>query len=202
MSHGRPYPPDEFDVDVVPDGPRGVHRAPRSAWSRWAPFLAVLVVAPVLAFVLVTWLSSWEGAPDVDLPVFGDAPSSSEPATPPSSGAATEEPTGTAEPEQTPTPEPPPEPDLDRDVEVYNATSIAGLAGGAGGELEAAGFTAVTTGNWAGADPAASVVYYPSEEDEGTAQEVAGVLGIETVTLDADRSGGAVAVVLLEDFAG
>lgn len=198
MSRGRTYPQDEFDVDVLPDDvPRGVHRAPRSAFARWAPFVLVVVVCPLLAFGLVTWLNSWEGRPGVDIPVFGDdEPTQSAPAEPEESAPETE--AETPEPTPTQTEEPPPDPA--RTVEVYNATQIRGLAGRAADALEGQGFTDVSSDNWPVAAPPASTVYYPVPEDEGTALRVAEVLGLTAVEMSPDRAGNAVVVVLVEDL--
>ncbi len=200
MSRGRTYPQDEFDVDVLPpDVPRGVHRAPRSAFSRWAPFVLVVVVCPLLAFGLVTWLNSWEGRPGVDIPVFGDddEPASSAPA-----ADGTPSPTETPTPTPTPTPTetPLPEPDPARTVEVYNATQVRGLAGSTAQVLEDEGFTDVSSDNWPVAAPPTTTVYYPVPEDEGTARRVAELLGVTAVELSPDRAGNAVVVVLVQGF--
>ncbi|MEZ0446807.1 LytR C-terminal domain-containing protein [Cellulomonas sp. ICMP 17802] len=188
------YPEDEFDVPSNPDVPRGVHRAPRSAWSRWWPFLLVLVLAPALAFVLVNL-----AARDGNLPALPGAssPASDSSGTPDdtaSDGATS--PTDTAT-ETTPADQPSAAaPAMDTPVTVLNAAKISGLAGTQAEKLTAAGFTAVTTGNFTGTAPADSVVYYATEDLKATADLVAATLGLTTVTLSADDAGTGVSVVL------
>lgn len=201
------YPPDEFDA-VAPAGPRGAHRAPRTALSRWWPFIAVLVVVPVVAFGLVTWLSDWDGLPSSLVPGASEEEPAGEDEPPADDGASEgTEGEGTEGEAEQPAPEateepppPPPAPDLAFPVEVFNATNRSGLAGRAGDTLEGAGFTSITTGNWDQADPPASVVRHPSPETAATAQAVADALGIATVEQSADVS--SVVVVLMDDFAG
>ncbi|WP_024285683.1 LytR C-terminal domain-containing protein [Cellulomonas sp. KRMCY2] len=191
---------DEFDEVDASGGPRGAHRAPRSWWSRWWPFVTVLVVFPVLAYGLVTWLSDWDGLSGVELPSFSQSEDDTQE---PSAGATATE-TATAAPVETPavTQEPTPEPvaDLTRPVSVLNATSRAGLAGGASDRLEAAGFTAATADNWDGDDLETSVVYYPAAADVATAQAVAAALGIATVQEDAAQAPDGLVVVLAADY--
>lgn len=173
-----------------------MHRAQRSWWSRWWPFVVVLVVFPALAYGAITILSDWEGLTGADngaqeSPDDGDEP--------------TDEATESAEPEATPevtpevTPEPP-APALDRAIEVFNATTTSGLASDARGRLETAGFTAVTTGNWSGTDPPISTVYYTTAADLGTAQLIASTLGITTILESAETAPEAVIVVLVGDY--
>lgn len=192
-----PYPPDEFDAAARSGGPRGVHRTPRSRWSRWWPFLVVLVVFPAIAYAAVTVLSDWDGLPGSN---------AEEPQTEPSdepSDEASQEPTEPVEePTDEATEEPPPAPpaDVTRAVDVYNATNRSGLAGNARDRLEAAGFTDVSALNWDGDDPAASVVYYGPETDVTTAQLVGSTLGITQVVQSAADATDGVVVVLMGDY--
>jgi hypothetical protein len=174
-----------------------VHRAQRSWWSRWWPFVVVLVVFPALAYGAVTFLSDWEG-----LPGAGDGAQNTPPADTDDTDEPEDEVSETAEPEVTPeaTPEPPPPPALDRPIEIFNATTTSGLAGDARGRLEAVGFTAVTTGNWSGNDPPISTVYYTTAADLGTAQMIASTLGITTILESAETAPEAVIVVLVGDY--
>ncbi|MBO3084984.1 LytR C-terminal domain-containing protein [Cellulomonas fengjieae] len=182
------YPEDEFDVPSNPDVPRGVHRAPRSAWSRWWPFAVVLVVAPVLAFTLVNL-----AARDGNLPAL---PGTSNPAVEPSPEAPTE---GETAAETPPVEEPvAPQPVMDTPIVVLNAAGIGGLAAEQAEELTTAGFTAVTTGNIE-ATTDDSVVYYASEDQKVTADLVAQTLGVATVTAGAPNGGTAITVVLVTD---
>jgi hypothetical protein len=160
----------------------------------------VLIVFPALAFGVVTWLSGSGGLSGI---VAGSGSTSS--STTPSASATTtptetSTPTETATPTPTETTTPPPAPDLTRTVRVENATKTSGLAGGAGTKLKAAGFTAVTTGNWTGAAVAGSTVFYPGPADLGTATKVAEVLGIAAVTEDSALATDRVLVVLEADY--
>lgn len=195
------YPADEFDEPPT-SAPRSVHRAPRSWWSRWGAFVVVLVVVPLIAVVAVTWLSDWQPGPGSTLPAAeepdepGDETDAEEPGT---EEPGTEEPT-TTEPEPEPEPEPVvPEPDLTRAVVVLNATQVSGLAGRGAEALGDAGFTTTTTGNWQDEPRTTSVVFYPTPEDQGTAEAVAAALGIATVE-PGDGSDDRVVAVVAQDF--
>lgn len=177
-----------------------MHRAPRSRWSRWWPFLVVLVVFPALAYAAVTVLSDWDGLSSIG----GDDPATQEeqPAdeTPTDEAEATDTPSAT--PTEATTPEPPPPPALNqaRPVDVYNATNRSGLAGNASDRLEAAGFTDVSALNWDGEDPAASIVYYATADDITTAQLAAQTLGIAQVVESATEAPEGIVVVLATDY--
>lgn len=205
MKGHHEYPPDEFDAAAQEERPRGVHRAPRSWWSRWGALVAVLVVFPVLAFGVVTWLSGWEGLQRDGTAVEqtgAEVPAEpSEPTEPTAPTAGAEQPPAEETPTAEPTPEAPPvpEPDLAAPVVVLNATTTSGLAGGGAGRLEDAGFSAVSTGNWQEDDPSSSLVLYADPADEGTANEVAATLGITVVELSDAVDG--VTAVLWTDYA-
>ncbi|MGY4643814.1 LytR C-terminal domain-containing protein [Cellulomonas sp. URHB0016] len=198
-----PYPDDEFDraADADPDIPRGVHRAPRSAWSRWWPFVVVVVLAPLLAFGAVTvWGlvndSSMTGTDDSGATVPDDAATSD-----PGDGAQ-----APAEGAETGTPEPPaqtepptPTPVLTTPVTVLNGASIKNLAGTQADKLTAVGFTAVDTGNTTGARPGENTVFYKSEDLKDTATMVGQTLGITTVTMSAAQAGDGITVVLVSN---
>ncbi len=189
-----PYPPDEFDAAAA-GGPQGVHRRPRSAWSRAWPFLVVLVVLPALAYAAVTIAS---GNNPLTASTSSSSPSSSASASTPAGEETSATPTQT--PTETPTPTPTAEVDLARAVTVQNATNRSGLASGAKDTLEAAGFTDVTSGNFEGTEPAASVVYYPAATDSATAAAVAAALGIAAVEESATTSPDGVLAVLAADY--
>jgi len=184
------YPEDEFDVPSNPDVPRGVHRAPRSVWSRWWKFLVVLALLPVLAFTLVNLAARDGNLPS--LPGTSNSPEAGDETTtePPTEGEAP------ADTETTPAEEPAaPAPVLTTPVAVLNAAGIGGIAGEQAAKLTAAGFTAVTTGN---ADPTEddSTVFYTSEDLRPTADLVAQTLGLtEVVLLAADEPGITVQLV-------
>lgn len=185
------YPEDEFDVPN-PDAARGVHRAPRSAWSRWWPFVAVLVLAPIVAYGLVT-LAANQG----DLPTSNaqSQPPAATDSASPSPDAAPTGGTGSTTPAQPSTPSV----NKAAPIVVLNAARISGLAGVQAKKLTDAGFTAVTSGNFTGTRPASSVVYYATEDLAPTAQLVASTLGIPTVTLSASDAGTGISVVLASD---
>lgn len=202
------FPEDEFDAEPAPDAPIGVHRAPRSWWSRWWPFVAVVVLVPAVTVGLVAWASSWDGR----LPGFGDstepaaaAPSEPETSAPADGAAGTEDP-GTEEPPvETEAPpaqeeEPAPTADLAADVRVLNASNRSGLAASAASDLEDAGFTSVTPGNGNAGGLQQTTVFYGSADLAPTAQQVADALGIANVVEDAGTAPEGVVVLLLADF--
>lgn len=212
MSSGAyPHPADEFDDAAHRVGPRGVHRAPRSRWARWRPFVLVLVVFPLLAYGLVTWLSDWDGLAGVDLPnLTADDGAAADQGSDAGTGAdagtdaagddgAAASPSSEPSPEQPPPP-PPPVVDPARNVQVFNATSRAGLAASGVDKVEAAGFTDVHADNWAGENPDASVVYYPTPDDVATAQSVADALGITAVQESATQAPDGIVAVLASDY--
>jgi hypothetical protein len=203
------FPEDEFDAEPAHDVPIGVHRAPRSWWSKWWPFVAVLVAVPTLTVVFVVWASSWDGR----LPGLGgsDVPAASAPASsaPVEDPAATEgtEDTGEAPVEDPATEEPPvveepapPVADLTASVRVLNAANVSGLAADAQGDLEDAGFTDVTAGNGNAGGSTATTVFYGDAELAATAQQVATTLGITNVVESAQVAPDGVVVLLLRDY--
>jgi hypothetical protein len=156
-----------------------------------------IVVFPLIAYGLVTYLSDWtSGRSPLDV-ILDPSPSATEPGT---TGDPTAEPP--VEPTEEPTEEPPPAPvvDLARPVQVLNATSVAGLAARAAEAVTAAGFTDVTPDNYRDT-AAASAVFYPAEADVATAQAVADALGITQVTLAPDRAPDGIVAVLASDYA-
>lgn len=191
-----PYPEDEFDATGGADVPRGVHREPRTGWSRWWPFVLVIVLAPLLAFGLVTLYTHQGGGDTSDDTgqVADDTPSSSAPeTTKASSPAATQ--TSAAPAKTTPAATV----NLDAPVSILNGAKIQGLAGRQATKLQDAGFTKVTTGNSTGTLPATSTVYYATEDLKPTAQKVADTLGVDQVEQDAGKAGTSITVVLTSD---
>jgi hypothetical protein len=225
------YPGDEFD-DPSANRPVGAHRAARSRWRSVLPFLVVLVLFPLLAFGIVTWLVDSDALPSVGAGDATQEPSDTSTGEQGSgddgerdagddaggAGVDQEEPgevtgevtgaagigedglTGTSAPEPQSTP--PAEPDTDRPVTVLNATNRTGLAAGASGEVEGAGFTTVSFGNWPDQDPPASVVRYSVEADADTAEAVSAVLGIDTVELVEPGERDGIVVILAGDYEG
>ncbi|WNB85277.1 LytR C-terminal domain-containing protein [Cellulomonas sp. ATA003] len=107
-----------------------------------------------------------------------------------------------AEPEPTAAPVPSPEPDLEVPVQVLNATSVVGLAARAAEQLEDAGWTQVSTDNYAGTPVPSSRVTYAAPDLEVSARAVADVLGIETTVLARGGAADGVVVVLEQDVTG
>ncbi|MDR2373660.1 MAG: LytR C-terminal domain-containing protein [Bifidobacteriaceae bacterium] len=196
-----PYPPDEFDQVDLNARPKEVHAARRGAWSRVWPFLLVIVLVPGITFLAVHFLAD-------KLP--GGSPASSpspvtssadQPDAPVSQTPVTSEP---SEPEPvTPTePAPSAEPtaaaaDKSISVTVYNAGVTKGAAAAAADSLTAAGFTKA---GWAyepnPADPAASTVYYSTDAQLATANQVAATLSIAQIELNPQVAGGNIVVVV------
>ncbi len=194
-----PYPPDEFDAPPDPDSPRGVHRAPRSAWSRWWPYLLVVVLVPALAWGVVTFLAREGRLPD--LPIGTAGPSEQSPS--PSAGESGTAGATTPAPAPTPTDVAPTPteaaPALGTPVSVLNGAGVAGLAARTADKLTAAGFTAVTPGNATGSTPVASTVFYGSEDLRSTAELVARTVGVQAVQLSPADAGSGIVVVLRTD---
>lgn len=205
MSKGYRYPSDDFDAIGAQAGPRGVHRRPRSTWTKVWPFLLVLVLFPALAFAVVTALTS----ADISLP--GLSSSNSTPADDTATDGATDAVSGgtdtatdgapPASDAGTPEAEAPPAAtaNLAAPVLVVNSTATKGLAAKGAAALTAAGFTKVTTGNYSGAEKT-STVFYATADLEPTAQAAAKALGITTVTLDAAKAGSSLTAVLEKDY--
>ena len=195
------YPPDEFDAPPDPDAPRGVHRAPRSAWSRWWPFLAVIVVVPLVAWGAVTLLAQSGQLPDLPGVTGTSTAPATETGAPPdgsASGAPTDgTPTSQPPAEQT-TPAPPPA-DLTVAVKVLNGAKINGLAKKVSDQLSAAGFTAVTADNTTATSPAASTVFYGSDDLAATAQLVASTIKVDAVVQSPADAPAGITVVLRSD---
>lgn len=188
------YPPDEFDASPDPDSPRGVHRAPRSAWSRWWPFVAVIVIVPLVAWAAVTYLAGRGQLPDIP----GVADTSTAQATGPTDGA---QPTGSAQATApaAPTTTAAPPVELGTPVSVLNGSKIAGLAKKVGDQLSAAGFTKVTAGNATSSTPTASTVFYGSESLKATAELVAQTIKVSAVEMSATEAPSGITVVLRSD---
>ena len=139
----------------------------------------------------------------------GPVASPSAPATTASATAsapATASPTPEATATATPTPEPSPTPTeaaeqvaLDAPVAVLNGAGIAGIAGRTADRLTEAGFTAVTAGNYASAQPTNTTIYYNNAELAPTAQAIGVELGIDLMVELASATDSLV-VVLRGDF--
>ncbi|MBF0723145.1 LytR C-terminal domain-containing protein [Sanguibacter inulinus] len=177
------YPEDEFDRTDGLGLPAGVHRTPRSAWSKTAPFLVVVVLCAALAVAAVYVLSRTPGSP---LDQSSASPSASAPAEDPAAeDPAAEDPAAEDPAAEDPAadPETPAEPevpvaDTSVAVRVLNATGRSGAAAGAADTLSGAGWSDVSADNYTGDRLNASVVWYQSEDLADEAQAVADLLGI------------------------
>jgi hypothetical protein len=191
-----PYPEDEFDQAATQAGPRGVHRQPRRGVSRWWPFLAVLVLAPALAYGLVTYLSHSGSTSTIPgLSSLTDESTGTPSGTP--SPTATATPPATTASSATPTV---PTLALGTKVQVLNGAGVGGIGAKAAAKLTAAGFTSVTASNYGGAALSVSTVFYAKPDQAVTAKAVGTALGITHVTESAAQASGAIVVVLKSDY--
>src|SRR5659263_756232 len=88
------YPEDEFDVAAKQRGPKGVHRQAEATLRRLAPYLIVLVVAPLLAWGIISLLNEDR----VDPPVVTLTAETSTTASSPDATTTAAEATASAEP--------------------------------------------------------------------------------------------------------
>ncbi|UNX55290.1 LytR C-terminal domain-containing protein [Georgenia sp. TF02-10] len=198
------YPEDEFDVAGRDRVPQGVHRAPRPLRRTLLPVLAVVVLAPLLAWGAVSLLGGG-GSPGTSASPTAQATDDAATEVPteePPAGEETPEPgeSPTGE-ETTPAEETPSDVAYDTAIAVLNGSGVTGLAGDAVGQLAAAGFTGGIADDYAGGAPTTTTLYYNNADLAPTAQEVASVLGIDTVVESADAT-SAIAIVLRADYAG
>lgn len=185
------YPEDEFDRIDELGLPAGVHRTPRSAWSKIAPFIVVVVLCAALAVAAVYVLSRTPGSPldqsSASPSATAEDPAAEDPAAedpaaedPAAEDPATEDPAAedpSAEPEVPAEPEASPV-DTSVAVRVLNATGRGGVAAEAADTLSGAGWTGVSADNYTGDSLNASVVWYQTEDLADEAQAVADLLGI------------------------
>jgi LytR cell envelope-related transcriptional attenuator len=202
-----PYPPDDFDAADDHDGPRGVHRSPRTTWSKLWPFLVVLVVFPALAYGLVTWISNSDTGLSGAISGLG-ATGTSDTTTDGATAAATDTATDAATaPATAPTTDVPVAPtaaaaDLTTPVTVLNAANVSGLAATEAKKLQAGGFTKVTATNGTGTGVKTTTVFYATDAQKPTADAVAQLLGITTVTMSPTQAKSGITVVLMPGFKG
>lgn len=196
-----PYPEDEFDDLGKNRTPQGVHRAPRPWWRVWGPLIAVVILAPLLAYGLVRLAAG--GSNDADPAPTPTVTASVSPT--PEEGTdepAPEETPGESEEPVEPTPEETTEaPAVDRavPVSVLNGAAVQGLAGRTQERLQGLGWTSVAAGNYNSAEPTVSTVYYRDASLLPAAQAVAEELGIGPVAELASIE--SITVVLRSDFA-
>lgn len=193
------YPEDEFDVAGRERSPQGVHRGARPLWRTLLPVVAVIVLAPLLAWGAIQLL----GGSDEPAPTAGATETTDEATEDEATDEATEDET-TEEATEEETTEEPTE-DIQQDVAIWiaNGAGVSGLAADTAANLNDEGFSNTTTADYAGTEPATTTLYYESAELLPTAQTIADVLGISQVVESADATGDvAIAIVLRSDFAG
>lgn len=190
------YPEDEFDRIDELGLPAGVHRTPRSAWSKIAPFVVVVVLCAALAVAAVYVLSRTPGSPldqsSASPSATAEDPAAEDPAAedpaaedPAAEDPAAEDPAAEDPAAEDPSadPEVPAEPeapvaDTSVAVRVLNATGRSGAAATAADTLSGAGWSDVSADNYTGDRLNASVVWYQTEDLADEAQAVADLLGI------------------------
>jgi hypothetical protein len=186
-----PYAPDEFDAPY--ESPIGIHRKPVTAKTYLLPVLVAILAGAIVAvsvFFLVYKGTFFSGSPETDSGTTPSATVTTTNTTPPTSPSTSSSPE-TPEPEQTP--------DVAAPVAVSNASGITGLASQKASSLTEAGYTDVTSGNWAlDTPPAQNTVYYASDDEKVTADDVAETLGITDVVLK-DYGNGAINVVIVSE---
>ncbi|WP_324650487.1 LytR C-terminal domain-containing protein [Georgenia sp. H159] len=204
------YPEDEFDVAGRERGPQGVHREPPSLLRSLAPFIAVIIIVPLLAWGVVSLIGDDGGnggepaaTPTAEATVDPTGDPTGEPATtePPDEGTTPAEEEPTADEETT-------EPGAGEDVilttsvSVLNGAGISGIAGDAASQLTAEGFTSVGAADYGAAEPTATTLYYRNAELAPTAEAIGELLGISNlVEAPSATQNVEIAIVLRADFA-
>lgn len=197
------YPEDEFD-QVPDEAPVGVHRKKPSTWRSVLPFLLVVILVPLIAWGANLLLNGSNGEePAAD---SSSSAQQSEASEEPSESASAST-TASAEPapsetSATPTPsETVAEQTVDYAavIQVLNGTDITGLAAERAAVLTGAGFANVSADNGQDWQTQQSTVFYRSAELEATASEVAGLLGISSVSLNSTDLGTTDIIVLVRD---
>lgn len=200
------YPEDEFD-EAGKLYPVGAYRQAPSKWKAVVPFLLVLVFAPILAWATVSLLTAGTTTEQAAQQSTQATQAKQQETAEKETTQKVEE---TAKPEEKPAEETKPvekKPAEEKPaeqankaaaVQVLNGTGVNGLAGGAVGKLQAAGFSNLAPDNAVGWQTEVSTVYF-KPGNEATAKEVATTLGIGNV-LESDQSTGDVTVVLKGDY--
>lgn len=201
------YPQDEFDR-VGEDMPVGMHRPQPSRWKSVLPFLVILVVVPLLGWGASQLLTGLGGTQSDDGGTVAQSTQSDDAAQSDQRSASPAE-TSVDEPQSEATPTPTPsetesepqsgtaEVDYNVKIAVLNGTAIVGHAAEYAVTLNEAGFPGTTVDNAGDWLSQTSVVYYASPDLEATAQEIARVLGIDTVELNTTDLGDFDVTVLL-----
>lgn len=189
------YPKDEFDV-AGEDMPVGMHRPLPSRWRSVWPFLAVLVIAPLLGWGVSTFFTS--GIPDSSASGALPATSTEEQSSveqPPAAdtqgtqSAPAQDPANDSGAQSVQTDAPPSAPEpvkYGAIVSVLNGTGRSGWAATNADKLTSGGFTSVNAANAVDWASTVSVVYYRDASFETTAKQVAELLEISDVRQSSD----------------
>ncbi|QWW20747.1 LytR C-terminal domain-containing protein [Schaalia sp. 19OD2882] len=177
--------------------PVGMHRPMPSRWKAVWPFLAVLVVAPLLGWAVSGFLinrgadsqsgssaATQQSAPS-DLVASGPQSAPEVPQSAPAPAPAPTPEVPQSRPTETPQSTPPPVKN-DAVISVLNGTGRQGLAAENAHKLTDGGFTAVRAANDDGWQAETSTVYYRDASLEATAKQVASLLGIDRVKESSD----------------
>lgn len=216
------YPADEFDNP--PSGPIGMHRGNRSLAVRLIPYLVTIVVAVLLGLLAWAFFSgAFNSRTDTTAAASSsaaqtssasDASSSSAASTDASADASSSDATSdTASADESSTDsasvsESPSDSSSSSDsssaaantaaqIIVYNGSGVTGAAASNAQTLQNAGYSNVTATNPTDYNslPSATTVWYRTEADLATAQDVAAKLGVSQV-VQASNISSDVAVVL------
>jgi len=196
------YPKDEFDR-AGEDMPVGMHRPQPSRWRSVLPFLAILIIVPLLGWGASQLLTNQGGNQSDTATVPQSQPSAQSEGTTQSDTGEQSSPSATPEPTETPTPtetetSEPATVDHNVVIAVLNGTLTQGYAAEVSGQLATAGFPATSAANAQGWAAQVSTVYYADPDLQATAEEIARVVGIGAVETASDADlGGADVVVLL-----
>lgn len=219
------YTPDEFDNP--PAGPVGVHRGPKSLWSRMVPYAVVVLVAAVCGLVVWTLTSGfledgrmpWQAdssavasatSTSAGSPAAVASQSSSSTASAASSGVGAGATAGSASASPSasvssasasPSASASSSSVVNKSakITVINGTSQNGYAAKKVTTLANAGYANASASNPQNRStlPDASTVWYQNEADKATAQDVASRLGIGNVAQSAGI-GTPIVVVLMK----
>lgn len=211
------YEPDAFDNP--PKGPAGMHRGVRSAAARFAPFVVVVLVSALcgvgawgvfsgeIGKVRMPWAqgSSSSATASSSAAAKKKAAAAKKKAAEEAAAKKAEEEKKAAEEaaaadQQAQTEQQQAQqavqPDKTKGVTVINGTGVSGYAATKQSVLASAGYTNVVASNPTGTLPSATVVWYESDADKATADDVASTLGIANVQ-QASGLGGSIVVVLM-----
>src|SRR5690606_14342661 len=162
-------------------GPEGVHRAPQSLLRALAPFIAVIVIVPLLAWGAVSLLGGG-GDGDPEAAPTGPA-ATAEPSEEPTAPDATAEETTPEEDSAEQTTERGPGEDVVHatSVSALNGAGVRVLAAEVAAGLTDAGFTTVGAADCGAAAPDVTTLYYRNADLAPSAEAIGALTGIDTI---------------------